>query len=69
VVLALPDPARDERAYGLVFPQDPEAATALGRKLPHYGRYGYLLFDGERNVDKGSWVVRSSPLRFVAGGM
>lgn len=32
------------------------------RKLPHYGKYGYLLFHGETNVAKGVWDVESSPL-------
>lgn len=32
------------------------------RKLPHYGKYSYLLFHGETNVAKGVWDVVSSPL-------
>jgi hypothetical protein len=36
----------------------------LARKLPHYGKYGYLGFEGEEptNVLKGEWPVVSSPL-------
>ncbi|MCF7809526.1 hypothetical protein K9N50_00920 [bacterium] len=41
--------------YSLILPQtDPDAAT---RKLKHYGKYSYLLFDGDTNKQKGSWVV------------
>ena len=25
------------------------------RKLPHYGKYSFLVFDGETNIDKGTW--------------
>lgn len=40
------------------------AVPGLGRKLPHYGRYGYLAFEGEEpvNVEKGEWSVNSSPM-------
>jgi hypothetical protein len=52
-----------EVPWTVVLPVEASVVAALGRKLPHYGRYSYLLFDGENNVDKGSWVVESSPLR------
>jgi hypothetical protein len=37
----------------------------VGGKLTHYGRYSYLEFKGEKNVQKGSFKVESSPLRLV----
>ena len=49
--------------WTVVLPADAAVVQALGRKLPHYGGYSYLVFDGETNVDKGSWEVTSSPLR------
>lgn len=27
------------------------------RKLQHYGKYSYLLFEGDQNIRKGEWVV------------
>ena len=27
------------------------------RKLTHYGKYSYVLFDGDQNLRKGNWVV------------
>ena len=45
---------------------DPEAAFAgMGRKLPHYGKYSYLAFEGDEptNVVKGQWPAADSPLR------
>lgn len=36
----------------------------LARKLPHYGPYSYLVFegDGPTNIEKGLWEVQTSPL-------
>lgn len=43
------------------------AITGLARKLPHYGKYSYLVFEGEApdNVAKGQWLVNDSPMRIV----
>jgi hypothetical protein len=49
--------------WTVVLPADASVVSALGRKLPHYGGYSYLVFDGETNVNKGRWVVTTSPLR------
>ncbi len=62
-VASFRDPGHEEIPWTVVLPADASVVEALGRKLPHYGRYSYLVFDGETNVDKGSWVVESSPLR------
>jgi hypothetical protein len=40
-------------------------ADAIGRKIPHYGRYSYLFFNGARNVGKGLWTIEESPLTAV----
>ncbi len=58
-------PADAERALGWLV-VDPEAAfPGLGRKLPHYGKYSYLAFEGNEptNVVKGQWAALESPLR------
>jgi hypothetical protein len=41
-----------------------EALPGLGRKLPHYGKYGWLAFEGDEpeNVGKGQWDAVGSPL-------
>ncbi len=40
------------------------ALPGLARKLPHYGPYSYLVFEGEEptNILKGRWEVPNSPL-------
>ncbi|RMF21846.1 MAG: M20/M25/M40 family metallo-hydrolase, partial [Deltaproteobacteria bacterium] len=42
----------------------PAALQHLARKLPHYGRYSYLVFQGDAadNVAKGRWEAVGSPL-------
>jgi len=42
----------------------PAAIRGLARKLPHYGKYSYVVFEGPQpnNLLKGQWPVRQSPL-------
>lgn len=42
----------------------PEALQQLINKLPHYGKYGYVLFNSAsgENVAQGQWEVNDSPL-------
>ncbi|MCI0516081.1 M20/M25/M40 family metallo-hydrolase [candidate division KSB1 bacterium] len=42
----------------------PAAAAGLARKLPHYGKYSYLVFKGAEpeNIAKGQWGASDSPL-------
>jgi hypothetical protein len=63
LVLCVRDPEDSSVAWVLLLAAEAETAEAIGRKLPHYGRYSYLVFSGEDNVDKGAWTVQSSPLR------
>ena len=43
---------------------DPVAGT---RKIPHYGKQSYLLFDGEENVQKGAWAAAgANPMVWIA---
>jgi hypothetical protein len=46
---------------------NPQAFAGLARKLRHYGKYSYLVFDGNapRNVLKGQWPTLRSPLSIV----
>ena len=38
--------------------------TPLARKVPHYGKYGYLVFNHGNNVAKGNHETSDSPLRW-----
>lgn len=41
-----------------------KSIQGLIRKLPHYGKYGYLAFTGDEpvNIAKGQWEVLNSPM-------
>ena len=40
------------------------SVEGLNNKLPHYGKYSYLAFNGSEptNIDKGVWLITGSPL-------
>ncbi len=49
----------------------PQAILGLARKLPHYRKYSYLVFEGDEanNVLKGQWPVLDSPMSVVLAGV
>jgi hypothetical protein len=57
-------------AIGWIAADDPVAIAALGRKLPHYGKYSWLVFAGSAadNVGKGEWATPDSPLNVNLAG-
>ena len=58
-------PANVEKAVGWIVADPTAAIPGLGRKLPHYGKYSYLGFQGDEpaNIIKGQWEQSDSPLR------
>lgn len=52
------------RAVGWIVADRVDAMPGLGRKLPHYGKYSYLGFEGAEptNILKGQWQASDSPL-------
>jgi hypothetical protein len=64
-VLVRRHPANREKAVGWILADGLAALPGLGRKLPHYGKYSYLGFQGPEptNVLKGQWTTTDSPLR------
>jgi len=57
-------PANLELAVGWILLDPVDARDGLVRKLPHYGKYSYLAFEGTEptNVVKGQWEAVGSPL-------
>jgi len=55
---------RDGQPLGWIASADPTALPGLARKLPHYGKYSYLAFDGQTPKIrlKGQWPVQDSSL-------
>ena len=54
-------PEYKNRVAALFFAPD-DTADAVIRKIPHYGKYSYLVFRKAQNRDKGTWPVTASPL-------
>jgi hypothetical protein len=65
VVVTTRHPAGAGKAVGFIA-VDPQAAfPGVSRKLPHYGKYSYLAFEGDEPVNtvKGEWTATDSPLQ------
>lgn len=48
----------------------PQVIPGIARKLPHYRKYSYLVFEGDEpsNVIKGQWPVLDSPMSLSLDG-
>lgn len=64
LVFAIPNPSDNRFTYGFIGTVVEAAIPGLTRLLPHYGKYSYLGFEGERpnNVLKGAFPALNSPL-------
>jgi aminopeptidase N len=64
LALAVRSPTNADQTLVFVGAARPASIAGLGRKLPHYGKYGYLGFVGDEptNVLKGQWSSSQSPL-------
>jgi aminopeptidase N len=65
VVIVRRHPGNLEKAIGWIFADGRRPLPGLGRKLPHYGKYSCLGFEGDEptNVLKGQWTATDSPMR------
>jgi hypothetical protein len=63
-VVTVFNPADATQSMVFIQPGKVEAIPGLIRKLPHYGKYSYLAFEGDEpvNIAKGQWMVINSPL-------
>jgi aminopeptidase N len=62
--LTAPHPKDDDNAIGLLSVGPIPAAAGFARKLPHYGKYSYSVFQGDEPsiILKGQWQVSASAL-------
>jgi hypothetical protein len=57
------NPLNPEHAVGLIIPAKPENLNLLSGKLPHYGKYSFLVFDKNiSQIKSGIWETKTSPL-------
>jgi aminopeptidase N len=62
-VCTLRNPSDETLGIGVVMTEDIDSLVALAPRLPHYARYSYIGFQGQRPVVKGVWKERRSPLK------
>lgn len=55
-------PRNKERVTAMFLPGSISQAAVLSTKIPHYGKYSYLVFKASRNRIKGTWEPEASPL-------
>ena len=59
-VFTVPHPHDPTRSATWIIADQPGSVPGLIRKLPHYSKYGYLVFEGKEptNVNKGTWPAQ-----------
>ena len=64
IVAVARHPNAPASAVAFVSATSEAAADGLARKLPHYGKYSWLVFGGDApdNEAKGEWTPRNTPL-------
>ena len=60
-----PHPRRADRIAAVYFFGQHTDRLRVATKVPHYGKYSYLIFDETTNVAKGTWPATRSPLIHV----
>ena len=57
-------PKDPESSIGLLSLDSPDAMRGMARKLPHYNKYGYTVFNGKQPLNqlKGKWKSSASAL-------
>ncbi len=63
-VIAIKNPKNPERIIVWLATENQKAIDGLIRKLPHYGKYSYLAFEGDEpeNTEKGEFPSFNSPM-------
>ncbi len=64
IVISVRHPENPAAVIVLLSVDNKDAVQGLARKLPHYGKYSYLVFEGTEpaNIAKGEWEAVNSPL-------
>ena len=65
--IAVANPKNAAQTITLLSIGNDAAVKGLVRKLPHYGKYSYLAFEGDEpsNIAKGNWQITDSPLIYA----
>lgn len=63
-IISVRHPKNPDNVLVYLSTENKEAISGLAKKLPHYGKYSYLVFEGNEptNTGKGEWGSVNSPL-------
>jgi len=61
--IVMPNPLNGKRIAAWFLSANAPVDAVVARKIPHYGKYSYLLFEGDENRQKGTFPPAESPLR------
>ncbi|MFA6980016.1 MAG: M20/M25/M40 family metallo-hydrolase [Ignavibacteriaceae bacterium] len=63
-IISVRHPQNPDNVLVYLSTENKAAVPGLARKLPHYGKYSYLVFEGNEpaNIGKGEWGSVNSPL-------
>ncbi len=62
LLVTFKNPGNTKKGVALFFGLSSNIINNLGSKIPHYGKYSYLVFAEGKNKDKGTFPVINSPL-------
>lgn len=67
IIAAIKNPGNPLQMVVLLSTDRVAALPGLARKLPHYGKYSFLAFEGDEpaNMFKGQWPVIDSPMTVI----
>lgn len=57
------NPKNRDKGIALFLGLSSDTIKNVGFKLPHYGKYSYLVFADGKNIDKGTFAITDSPLQ------
>ncbi|MCF6159670.1 MAG: M1 family peptidase [wastewater metagenome] len=63
LLVTLKNPRNKEKGIALFSGFSPAAIEKLGAKIPHYGKYSYLIFANGKNIEKGIFPITNTPLQ------
>ena len=49
---------REGKTFVIVSAKDTQSLESLIRPLPHYGRQSYIVFDGKKVIERGTWPAQ-----------
>lgn len=62
IVLTARHPKNPDLSWTFIHTSNIADLADIGKKLPHYGKYSFLVFKGAQNIFKGEWEIENSPL-------